>query len=58
MIRNLSKAAKAKWEIARRESQDSSDRRELARAKKCNGGKPGVDWETVKTELRFNFSNG
>jgi hypothetical protein len=35
---------KAKREIVGRESQDSLDRRELARAKKRNGGKSGVNW--------------
>jgi hypothetical protein len=57
VILNLLKEAKANREIARCESQDSLDRRELARAKKRNGGKPGVDWETVKTKLRFNLLN-
>jgi len=31
--------------------EDLDDRRELARAKKRNNGKPGVSWETVKSEL-------
>ena len=35
--------------------EDLEDRRELARAKKRNAGKPGTDWETVKKELDFSF---
>jgi hypothetical protein len=35
--------------------EDLDDRRELARAKKRNGGKPGVNWESVKKEFGFNF---
>jgi hypothetical protein len=35
--------------------EDLDDRRELARAKKRNGGRPGSDWETVKKELGFEF---
>jgi hypothetical protein len=35
--------------------EDLDDRRELARAKKRNGGKPGADWESVKKELGFDF---
>jgi hypothetical protein len=31
------------------------DRRELARAKHRNAGKPGKDWETVKKELGSTF---
>ena len=31
------------------------DRRELARAKQRNAGKRGTDWESVKTELGFEF---
>jgi hypothetical protein len=35
--------------------EDLDDRRELARAKKRNAGKPGMDWESVKKELGFVF---
>ena len=35
--------------------EDLDDRRELARAKQRNAGKPGTDWESVKTELGFEF---
>ena len=35
--------------------EDLDDRRELARAKQRNAGKPGTDWETVKKELGFEF---
>jgi hypothetical protein len=35
--------------------EDLDDRRELARAKKRNGGKPGADWESVKKEFGFTF---
>jgi hypothetical protein len=35
--------------------EDLDDRRELARAKKRNGGKPGLNWESVKKEFGFNF---
>ena len=35
--------------------EDLDDRRELARAKKRNGVKPGTGWETVKKELGLNF---
>ena len=35
--------------------EDLDDRRELARAKKRNAGKPGTDWETVKKEFGFEF---
>jgi hypothetical protein len=55
VIRNLRKKSNAKREIARHESQDSLDRRELARAKKRNGGKSGENWEFIKKEFGFNF---
>ena len=35
--------------------EDLDDRRELARAKKRNDGKPGTSWESVKKELGFEF---
>ncbi len=35
--------------------EDLDDRRELARAKKRNVGKPGKNWEAVKKELGFEF---
>ena len=35
--------------------EDLDDRRELARAKKRNAGKPGARWEAVKEELGFEF---
>jgi len=35
--------------------EDLDDRRELARAKKRNGGKAGADWESVKKEFGFDF---
>jgi hypothetical protein len=35
--------------------EDLDDRRELARAKKRNGAKPGTNWETVKKEFGFDF---
>lgn len=31
------------------------DRRDLARAKKRNAGKPGTNWDAVKKEFGFNF---
>lgn len=31
------------------------DRRELARAKTRNAGKPGTDWDSIKKELCFEF---
>jgi hypothetical protein len=31
--------------------EDLDDRRDLARAKQKNAGKPGTDWKTVKKEL-------
>jgi len=35
--------------------EDLDDRRELARAKKRNGGKAGTNWESVKKEFGFDF---
>ena len=35
--------------------EDLDDRRELARAKKRNAGKPGTDWTTVAKEFGFEF---
>ena len=35
--------------------ENLDDRRELARAKQRNAGKPGVKWEAVKKELGFDF---
>jgi hypothetical protein len=35
--------------------EDLEDRRDLARAKKSNAGKPGVPWELVKKEFGFDF---
>jgi hypothetical protein len=35
--------------------EDLDDRRELAIAKKRNGGKSGANWETVKKEFGFDF---
>jgi hypothetical protein len=35
--------------------EDLDDRRELARAKQRNAGKPGADWQAVKKELGFTF---
>ncbi len=35
--------------------ENLDDRRELARAKKRNGGKAGANWESVKKEFGFNF---
>lgn len=35
--------------------ENLDDRRELARAKKRNAGKPGTSWESVKKELGFDF---
>ncbi len=35
--------------------EDLDDRRELARAKKRNGGRSGADWDSVKKELGFDF---
>ena len=35
--------------------EDLDDRRELAKAKRRNGSKPGTSWETVKKELGLKF---
>jgi hypothetical protein len=35
--------------------EELDDRRELARAKKKNAGKPGTNWSTVKKELGLEF---
>jgi hypothetical protein len=35
--------------------EDLDDRRELARARKRNAGKPGTAWESVRKEFGFNF---
>ncbi len=35
--------------------EDLEDRRDLARARKKNAGKPGTDWAAAKKELGFNF---
>jgi hypothetical protein len=35
--------------------EDLDDRRELARAKKKNAGKPGTNWSAVKKELGLEF---
>jgi hypothetical protein len=35
--------------------EDLQDRRDLARARKRNAGKPGVAWESVKKEFGFDF---
>jgi len=35
--------------------EDVDDRRELARAKERNAGKPGTSWEAVKKEFGFEF---
>ena len=35
--------------------EDLDDRRELARAKKRNAGKPGTNWASLKEEFGFDF---
>ncbi len=35
--------------------EDLDDRRELARAKKRNAGKPGTSWASIKKEFGFDF---
>ena len=35
--------------------EDLEDRRDLARAKERNAGKPGIPWELVKKEFGFDF---
>ena len=47
--------AKAVLRQLRDTLEDLDDRRELARAKKRNDGKPGTNWEAVKKELGFEF---
>ncbi len=47
--------AKAVLRQLRDTLEDLDDRRDLARAKKKNGNKPGTDWETVKNELGLDF---
>ena len=34
---------------------DLDDRRDLARSKQRNAGKPGTEWETVKKEIGLQF---
>ena len=43
--------AKAVLRQLRDTLEDLDDRRELARAKKRNAGKPGAPWRSVKKEL-------
>jgi hypothetical protein len=47
--------AKAVLRQLRDTLEDLDDRREIARAKKRNAGKPGTNWEAVKKELGFEF---
>ncbi len=47
--------AKAVLRDLRDTLEDLEDRRELARAKRRNAGKPGTDWATVKKELGLEF---
>jgi hypothetical protein len=47
--------AKAVLRQLRDTLEDLEDRRDLARARKKNVGKPGTDWATVKKELGFEF---
>ena len=47
--------AKAVLRQLRDTLEDLDDRRELARARQRNAGKPGNDWQTVKKELGFKF---
>jgi ribosomal protein S6 len=49
------RAAKAVLRDLRDTLEDMDDRRELARARKRNAGKPGTDWESVKKEFGFDF---
>ena len=35
--------------------EDLEDRRDLARSKVRNAGKPGVSWESAKKEFGFDF---
>jgi hypothetical protein len=47
--------AKAVLRQLRDTLEDLDDRRELARAKKRNAGKPGTDWASVKKEFGFHI---
>ena len=47
--------AKAVLRRLRDTLEDLDDRRELARAKVKNAGKPGTDWETARKELGLEF---
>jgi hypothetical protein len=47
--------AKAVLRELRNTLEELEDRRDLARAKARNAGKPGVPWESVKKELGFDF---
>ena len=47
--------AKAVLRQLRDTLEDLDDRRELARARKRNAGKPGTNWDSVKKELGFEF---
>jgi mRNA-degrading endonuclease RelE of RelBE toxin-antitoxin system len=47
--------AKAVLRRLRDTLEDLDDRRELARAKKKNGGKAGTSWDAVKKEFDFKF---
>lgn len=47
--------AKAVLRQLRDTLEDLDDRRELAKARKRNAGKPGTDWEVVKKELGLDF---
>jgi len=49
------RAAKVVLRDLRDALEDMDDRRELARARKRNAGKPGADWESVKKEFGFDF---
>jgi len=49
------RAAKVVLRDLRDALEDMDDRRELARARKRNAGKPGTDWESVKKEFGFDF---
>ena len=47
--------AKAVLRQLRDTLEDLDDRRELARARQRNAGKPSNDWQTVKKQLGFKF---
>lgn len=47
--------AKAVLRRLRDTVEDLDDRRELARAKARNAGKPGTDWEAARKELGLEF---